>query len=140
MLHFIFISFVFHKICYAKFKFVLNKIFSKLYLINKQGIYLNDQTSTDKILPSVNIKVILKTVHANVCRLQWPIDKLFKPNINSDCNWTRILNHLARKRTLNHLAKLAKWLNCVLSTYLYSAFDCMFLSCHVRVSEWIHTL
>ena len=24
-------------------------------------------------------------------------------------------------------------LSCVLSTYLYGAFDCMFLSCHVRV-------
>ena len=32
------------------------------------------------------------------------------------------------------------WLSCVVSTYLYGAFDCMFLSCHVRVSEWIHTL
>ena len=26
----------------------------------------------------------------------------------SDCNWTRTHNHLFRKRTLNHLAKLAK--------------------------------
>ena len=26
----------------------------------------------------------------------------------SDCNWTRIQNHLVLKRTLNHLAKLAK--------------------------------
>ena len=58
----------------------------------------------------------------------------------SDCNWTQTQNHLVLKRTLNHLAKLAKWLNCVLSTYLHSAFDCMFLSCHVRVSWWIHTL
>ena len=59
---------------------------------------------------------------------------------SSDCNWTRTQNHLTRKRTLNHLAKLAKWLSCVLSTYPYGAFDCMFLSCHVHVSEWIHTL
>ena len=58
----------------------------------------------------------------------------------SDCNWIRTHNHLVHKRTLNHLAKLAKWLSCVVSTYLYGAFDCMFLSCHVRVSEWIHTL
>ena len=29
----------------------------------------------------------------------------------SDCNWTWTQNHLVRKRTLNHLAKLAKWLN-----------------------------
>ena len=28
----------------------------------------------------------------------------------SDCNWTRTHNHLVHKRTLNHLAKLAKWL------------------------------
>ena len=27
-----------------------------------------------------------------------------------------------------------------MSTYLYGAFDCMFLSCHVPVSEGIHTL
>ena len=40
---------------------------------------------------------------------------------------------LFRTRTLNHLAKLAKWWSCVVSTYLYGAFDCMFLSCHVRV-------
>ena len=56
------------------------------------------------------------------------------------CNWTRIHNHLVHKRTLNHLAKLTKWLSSVVSTYLYGAFDCMVLSCHVRVSEWIHTL
>ena len=45
-----------------------------------------------------------------------------------------------RERTLNNLAKLAKWLNCLASTYLCDAFDCMLLSCHVRVSEWIRTL
>ena len=45
-----------------------------------------------------------------------------------------------RERTLSNLAKLAKWLNCLASTYLCDAFDCMLLSCHVRVSEWIRTL
>ena len=58
----------------------------------------------------------------------------------SDYNYTRNHNHLVYKRTLNHLAKLAEWLSCVVSTYLYSAFDYLFLSCHVQVSEWIHTL
>ena len=53
----------------------------------------------------------------------------------SDCNGTQTHNHLVRKRTLKHLAKLTKWLSWVVSTYLYCAFDCMFLSCHVRVSE-----
>ena len=50
--------------------------------------------------------------------------------------------HLACKKTLNHLAKLAKWLSCAQSTYyrvLYS-FDCMLLSCHVQFSGWIYTL
>ena len=51
-----------------------------------------------------------------------------------------IHNDLVRKRTLNHLAKLAKWLSCVVSFYLYGAFDCMLLSCHVRVLKWIYTL
>ena len=32
-------------------------------------------------------------------------------HILSDCSWTRIHNHLVHKETLNHLAKLAKWLS-----------------------------
>ena len=39
--------------------------------------------------------------------------------------WDRTHNHLVLKRTLNHLVKLAKWLICVVSTYLYGDFDCM---------------
>ena len=58
----------------------------------------------------------------------------------SNCNGTRTHNHLVRKRTLNHLDKLAKRLGCVVGTYLYSRFDCILLSCHVRVSEWLHAL
>ena len=42
----------------------------------------------------------------------------------SECNWTRTHNHLVHKQTLNHLAKLAKWLSCVVSTYLYGSSDC----------------
>ena len=49
-------------------------------------------------------------------------------------------NHWVRKGILNHLPKLAKWLSCVVSTYLPDAFDCMLLSSHVRVWEWINTL
>ena len=45
--------------------------------------------------------------------------------------WTH--NHLVSKRTLNHLGKLTIWLSCVVSTYLYGAFDCILLSCNVRV-------
>ena len=34
----------------------------------------------------------------------------------SDCNWIWTHNHLVRKRTLNHLADLAKWLSVPLRT------------------------
>ena len=47
-------------------------------------------------------------------------------------------NHLVCKGTLNHLAKLAKWFSCVVSTYLYGAFDLMFLSCHICISKQIY--
>ena len=53
----------------------------------------------------------------------------------SYCNSTRTYNHLVRKPTLNHLAKLARWFSCVVRTYLYGAFHCMFSSCYVRVLE-----
>ena len=42
-----------------------------------------------------------------------------------DCNGIRAHNNLVCKRTLNHLAKQAKWWNCVVSTYLCGAFDCL---------------
>ena len=58
----------------------------------------------------------------------------------SDSNGIRTHNHLVHKRTPNHLAKLAKWLSCAVSTYLYNAFVCMLLSCHIQVLEWIYTL
>ena len=36
-----------------------------------------------------------------------------------DCKEIRSYKHLVGKQTLNYLAKLTKWLNCVVSTYLY---------------------
>ena len=53
----------------------------------------------------------------------------------SGSNWTRTNNQLVHKQTRNHLAKLAQWLSCIVSTYLYGAFDFMLLLCHVRVLE-----
>ena len=50
----------------------------------------------------------------------------------NDSNRIRTHNRLVRKWTLNHLAKLAKWLSCVVSTYLHGAFDCMLLTCMSR--------
>ena len=64
-----------------------------------------------------------------------------KPDLPlSDSNWTWTHNQLVHKQTRNHLAKLAQWLSCIVSTYLYGAFDFMLLLCHVRVLEWIYTL
>ena len=87
------------------------------------------------------------TCHARVSE---KIHTLYMPDANnvlaqSRCeiwtlnnfNWTRNQNHLVRKRTLNDLTKETKWLSCVLSTYLYGAFDCIFLLCRVRVLEWM---
>ena len=44
-------------------------------------------------------------------------------------------DHFVCKWTLNHLAKLAKWLSWVVGAYLFGAFDCVLLSCHVCISE-----
>ena len=75
----------------------------------------------------LNVKELLPRNRRNISRL-------------SDCNGTRTNNHLVHKPTLKCLAKLTKWLSWFVSTYLSGAFDCMFLSCEVRVSEWIYTL
>ena len=42
----------------------------------------------------------------------------------SDCNGIRTSNHL-----LKYLGKLAKWLSCIMTTYLYDPFDCMLNLC-----------
>ena len=47
--------------------------------------------------------------------------------ILSECNGNQTYIQLVPKETLNHLAKLARWFSCVVSTYLYGAFDCMYL-------------
>ena len=54
----------------------------------------------------------------------------------SDCNWTRTHNHLVHKRTLNHLAKLAKWLSCVVSTYLHDKDQGIIQKKYGCISSW----
>ena len=58
----------------------------------------------------------------------------------SDCSEILTQNFIVRKRTLKHFAELTKWLSWIVSTSLYDALDCMLLSCHIGISEWIHTL
>ena len=50
----------------------------------------------------------------------------------SECNWTRTHNHFVRKPTHNHLAKLTKWLSCVVSTDLYGGFGCFIIMSRTR--------
>ena len=53
----------------------------------------------------------------NFWRGGWPLTCVL--NQLTDCSWTRTQDHLVRKRTLNHLAKLAnlaKWLSVRLQT------------------------
>ena len=44
----------------------------------------------------------------------------------SDRNGVRTYNHLFPKRRFNHIDQLVKRLNCVVSTYLHDAFNCMY--------------
>ena len=46
---------------------------------------------------------------------------------SSESNGTQTQKHIVRKRTVNYLAKLGKWLSCIVNTYLYCAFECIFL-------------
>ena len=50
-----------------------------------------------------------------------------------DHNGTQTDNHLVRKWTLSYIAKLAKLLSCVVSTYLSRALDC----CSYRVTYFL---
>ena len=58
----------------------------------------------------------------------------------SKCNHSRSHNHLVPQKRLNHLKNVTEWLRSDVGTYLYNAFDCIFLSCHVRISMLIHNL
>ena len=74
----------------------------------------------------MNVKKLLARVRGDIWRL-------------TDNNGIQTQNYSVRKRKLNRLGKLAKVLSCAVSTSLYSAFESMLLSCHVRLLEWIHT-
>ena len=93
-----------------------------IFLVNRLGLYV-------LIMSRTRFRVNPQSIVAR-CDI-WSL---------SDCNRTRTHNHLVCKRKLNHLAKLTKRLSFIVSTYRYGAFDCIFLSCHLRVSEWIYIL
>ena len=75
------------------------------------------------------------TINHALFNLWWK-KNLFKHQNVSKFNTMTVVH----KRILKHLVKLAKWLSCVVSFYLYGAFNCVSLSCQIRVLEWIYTL
>ena len=46
----------------------------------------------------------------------------------SDCNWTQTHNHLVQKQTHNHLAKLNKWLSCIVSSFSFLVYYILYFS------------
>ena len=84
--------------------------------------------SESKLYSYLNVKELLTRSRRKV----WSL---------SDYNWTWTHNHLAHKRTLNHLAKLAKWLSVWLNSwvFVYKLSGCGFaFSCsHLKFSIFI---
>ena len=127
---------------------------AKTYVINKRSTIWSNWPKN-----WAELWVILSIVHLTVCYYHVTysfqsettcyiclnINEPFSRNRSdlwnlSYFNGTRTHNHLLHKRTFKHLAKPTKWLSWIVSTYPYRALDCMSLSCHVSISEWIHTL
>ena len=76
----------------------------------------------------VNLPSILAGMSTNSLLKTGPLYEVY------DSNGIQTHKHLAHKQSFNHLAKLAKWLSCVVSNSLYGAFESTLLSCHVHVS------
>ena len=63
--------------------------------------------------------------------------KAFKHNTICDSSGIQTHNHLVPKRTLNYFAKLAKWLTCFVSTYLYGIhLNFRYRACLEEVVFW----
>ena len=77
-------------------KFIIGLIKASLIVCSYHVTYAFQSEST--LYSCLNVKELLARSRREI----WSL---------SDCNWTRTHNHLVHKRTLNHLAKLAKWLS-----------------------------
>ena len=98
--------------------FDATEVFYKVAVVWMYGIIMSGIKAEwiCTLYSSLNVKELLAWNRRNI----WSL---------SSSNRIRSLNHLAHKRTPNHLAKLAKCLSCVVTTYLYDAFDCMLFDC-----------
>ena len=80
----------------------------KFYMDIHQDIIIMSRTSF-RVNPYSIVCLNVKELLARSRRHIWSF---------SDSNEIRNHNHLVLKRTLNQLSKLAKWLSCVVSSYL----------------------
>ena len=85
------------------------------------------------IMSRMHFRVNLHSIVAWMSRTPW-LEQVRIWMLN-ESNGIRTHSYLVCKETLNYLAKLAKRMRYVVSTYLYGAFECMLLSCYVRGSE-----
>ena len=61
---------------------------------------------------------------------------IFQSKVLADCNGTQIHNNLVRKRKLNYLAKMVKWLSCFVSTCLCSHLNVRYGICFKQGDLW----
>ena len=77
-------------------------------------------------------------------KLRFLFKMVFIANGSSDINWQKRNlkpQPLSSQTNTQPFSQTGlEWLSCVASTYLYGAFNCMLLSCHVRVLEWIFSV
>ena len=86
-------------------------------------IVLNEFPGLQKNTPLQKTKQMLSNGYFKKIKEKTTVRKFLESNQSiqdtlkrSDCNWTRTQNQLILKRTLNHLAKRAKWLSVRLRT------------------------
>ena len=96
------------KLCYFEFKKILASSANVLLQENMERFFL--------------IKIILLNLVISCVIQQISLRRLCEVTTRL----SRIYSHFVHKQTFNRIAKLAKWWNCVVSTYLYGALTVRF--------------
>ena len=103
---------------------MLGRQFPWLYVI-----FMSDTSFKENLrfIVCLNVKELLPLKRCHI----WSLN-----DGNRICTHT----HLICKQTLNHLAKLVRWLSCAVSTYLCGAFGCMVLLCRTSFRVNPHSI
>ena len=81
----------------------------KILVKKKQKPESTEEKTERKMQKPVHFKIVKKEFEKNKKEFEELTRGIYNNQDNNDCNGTRTHNHLARKRTLNHLAKLTIW-------------------------------